>query len=402
MAILAPIFTALFDYTQSVPTLTLTDPGTEYSSGLAVTGWFSITQPDGLTRAGNATAPDITLSAPTAGVFSIPLRLACDGTVQQGTYTIVYTVAATGYTNGVKSYTFVFNLTIPTGAITTIFDVFTPLLTATDATVYTVAGYNAVITRVFTGLIQAINELVTTTGTLLTLSYGGQFYDSEYTLNLASTIVYTNATLTWLSAKVSLTAQNPSSTGLLQANTPLSCVALLNQLTTYQNTVNNQDCNCSNSTLNASLTTAQALLNQINALMAAATYTGLYALIVAFENIVLNNQFAYTNTGAVIQPFVYTCGQSGGGGGSTVVPVSVAFTVGSAGYLFNGLNTATFASLATGSGNPKSVVVFAKGGTSLTPGIDYTFTPSTGNVLLLNGAVFTNGENVNIFAIYNT
>jgi len=403
VAQLVPIFTVLFDYTQSVPTLVLTDPGTEYPGGVAtlIQGFFYLTQPDGLTRSASLTSPDIAWNGSALNAFSMPLRLDCDGKVQLGTYTITYSVQATGYTGGSLTYTFLYDVVAPTGLITASFDVFTPALSVSDATNYTIPGYSTSISRTLSALINAVSTSVTTTGATLPLVYNGSYYDSAYSVTLAAQVLYTSGTLSWLTALVNIAAQLPSTTGTLTANTPPTCVAMSNQLIAYQNTVNTQGCD-ENSSLFASLTTAQALLNQINTALAAGTYTNLYALIVAFENIVSNNQYAYTNTNVPIAPYNYTCGGSGsgGGGGNVIVPISIQFTVGDSGYGFNGLSAVTFPSLATGVTNPKSIVVFAKGGTVLRPGIDYTFTPITGGIALLNGAQFTTGEGVYIYAQY--
>lgn len=387
-------WTALFDYTQAVPTLVLTDTGT-YPAGVPalVKGNFTITQPDQLVRSNTdfVTAPDVLWNGTALNQFSIPLRLDCKGNVQTGLYTITYTVAATGYTNSFLTRTFEFVLAPVTGVITPAFDVFTPSLKAVDASIYTQAGFTDAESRTFTGLIQSNGVLISTSGTSLDLVYNGSYLDSMYTLTLNTVVTYTGNPLSWLSAKMNVAAS------LLQAaNTPPSCSSMINQLTTYQNQQTAVGCGCATDT-----SAAEALLNSINTNLGNKTYSGLYNQILAFENIVTYGNYVYTNTGVAIPAYVYNCGSGGSGGGSgTVNSVTLSFTVGEPGYLLNGQSQAVFSALATGSGNAKTIVIFTNGGTPMQPGKDYTFTPATGTITLLNGQIFTTGAGIYIFAIF--
>lgn len=387
-------FTALFDYTQSEPTLVLTDTGT-YPAGVPnlVKGNFTIKQPDGLTRTNtDFTQPDVSWNGTSLNAFSIPLRLSCEGQVQLGTYTITYTVQATGYDQGYITKTFSYTLVAPTEVLTTSMDVFTPNLSVTDSTNYVQPGFTDVVSRTITALVSAVSNTLTTTGSTLSLAYNGSYYDSNYTLTLSGTVTYTGNPLTYLSAKFPLYVQQSA-----DAYTPPSCSSMINALTAYQNTVESTGCGATEA-----LNTATALLNAINTSLGAGSYSqSLYQQILQFEAIVTNGQYAPTHTNLPIAAYVYNCGSGGTGGGGGVSSVTVAFTVGDPGYNLNGQSSAVFSSLATGTGNAKQIVIFTKGGVNVQPGLAYTFTPSTGTITLLNGDTFVTGDQIYIFAIYS-
>lgn len=396
----------LFDYTQTVPTIVITDTGS-YPGGVAdlVKGNLTITQPDGMTRQNaDFSNPDIQWNGTALNTFSMPLRLDCNGGVQQGVYTITYNVQAAGYSSGFITKSFAFTFTIPTGVISPNFDVFTPSLTAADNTAYNVPGFSYTINRLFSGYFTPATGAVTvsTSGATLDLKYNGSYWDSAYTLSLNSILTYTWLSENYLTVKCLVTAQNPLSTGVLTANTPPSCQSMINQYNTYRSQVEALACACGSSDLvTSNLNEATALINSINTNLGNATYTGLYNLILSFENIVTNGTYIYTNTGLAIAAYVYNCGSGGsGGGGGTVNSVPVSFTVGQPGYLIAGQNNVTIPALATGTGNPKTIVIFQKGGLTEVPGTNYNFTPATGNIQLLAGDIFNNNEQVYIFAIY--
>lgn len=390
MPSLNPTWSVLFDYTEKV--LTLNDTSS-YPAGVPqlVKGNFTITQPDGLTRSNkDFSNPDISWNGTALNTFSIALRLDCKGEIQNGVYTIRYDVQAQGYDNSYLTRTFEFVINDITADITYDFDVFTPDLSCKDSTDYTQAGFTSSLDRTLEALILSNGVLLTTTGQTLDLAYGGNYIDSRYTFTLDTIVTYTGNPYTWLSAKIKVYQQLTDA-----ADTPPTCKAMINQLNTYQDNIN--ECGCV-----TSLNRAISLLNSINSSLASEDYSeALYNQILAFEDIVTYGGYSYENTGDPIPAYNYDCGCSGSGGGGSISSVVVSFKVGDPGYDLNGKSSATFSSLATGSGSAKTIVIFTKGGLPMNPTTDYTFTPSTGKIDLLLGAKFSTGEQIYIFAIYN-
>jgi hypothetical protein len=210
MAISDLSFRVMYDLT-GPPTLVLTDTTASTPAGLV--GIFAITQPDGYTRTGNISSPDITFAG---GSFSFPLTLDSIGGVQCGTYTIVYT-ATTNILEPSTDFTrtYVFDYTAPTLVLTEDFDVFSPLLRYVDNTSYPRASYtNGPVTRSWTAVSTPTGTITGSTQTF-TISYLGQYYDANYTIGLTSTLTYTHFTYPWLTVQeivtksVSTFAQTP-------------------------------------------------------------------------------------------------------------------------------------------------------------------------------------------------
>jgi hypothetical protein len=106
----------------------LTDPD-NYPAGVGIyiRGVFSVTQPDGISVDGNFTSPDVYSSGGQLVVATKELRLASDGVaLQNGLYTITYTVQCTGYTDTVLTKAFTLDYASPSVIITPLKDVFTP------------------------------------------------------------------------------------------------------------------------------------------------------------------------------------------------------------------------------------------------------------------------------------
>ena len=185
-------FNVKFDLT-SAPTLVLTDTST-YPAGAI--GIFTVTQPDGYQRTGNFSSPDITSSG---GTFSTSLRLSSTGTPQCGTYVIKYEIKTTDTVISTFTRTFTFTYEAVDLDIKQNIDVFTPSLTLVDNTTYQVSTYNqGSVTRSWlanstpTGNITSVLQAID-------LKYNGNYYDAEYAVSLASTILYQHQTYSWLS-----------------------------------------------------------------------------------------------------------------------------------------------------------------------------------------------------------
>lgn len=183
-----------------IPTLVLTDTTTSPPVGFV--GIFSITQPDGYTRTGNISSPDI----PSAGSsFSYVLTLDSTGQVQRGSYTIVFTGAAPGYISTDFTRTFQFQYLPVTLSLTEEFDVFTPKLEYIDSTVYQVANYNNTsVTRAWTAVSTPTGTITGNTSTF-DVKYLNQYWDAYYAITLSSSTVYTHQVYTWLTVEETIT-----------------------------------------------------------------------------------------------------------------------------------------------------------------------------------------------------
>jgi hypothetical protein len=188
-------FNVRFDLT-GTPTLVLTDTTTSPPAGLV--GIFAITQPDGYTRTGSISTPDISVAG---GSFSILLRLNSSGGLQSGTYRIVYTGNAPSYLSTDFTREFVFDYQAPSLVLTEDFDVFTPDLKYIDSTVYSKSGYtNGGITRAWTAISTPTGTITGSTATF-DVVFGGQYYDANYVIALTSSLLYTNTTYNWLTVQ---------------------------------------------------------------------------------------------------------------------------------------------------------------------------------------------------------
>lgn len=359
-------FSVQFDLTGDKPVVVLTDTG-NYPAGVSalVKGNFLITQPDmGTFGKMNFDDPDIGYSDGALMTYRYSSRGACDGPVQAGTWSITYTVKATGYDITTVKKTFYVAYTEPKMAIEADFDVFTPLLQYKDKTDYSLSGFTSSVTRTWN--ISADTAGITITGSSVnqSLQYSGNYYDSAYLATLSSIITWTSATYGWLTIKDKLSVNSTD-----YANTPPACGTLMDQLRNYSDGL---DCGCSGP---GQFGIASTLLNVINKAMADANYDGLYANIARYENIVLGS-FSYVNTGAKMKPYVYDCGAI------TVVNTAanvvtggevISWTVGGADYAAypqNGESSFTDARLFK-----KTVMFMNKGNIPLTPGVDYTYNP---------------------------
>jgi hypothetical protein len=185
-------FNVRYDLT-GAPTLVLTD-ATTFPVGAV--GIFTITQPDGYVRTGNFATPDITSSG---GTLSTGLRLSSTGGVQCGTYNIKYEIRTTDLVISTFTRNFVFQYE-PVGLVMKEnFDVFTPNLSYSDSTIYTVPNYsNTAPTRAWTAVSIPTGTKTSTTAAI-NLQHNGSYYDAVYTITLASTLTYSHQTYAWLS-----------------------------------------------------------------------------------------------------------------------------------------------------------------------------------------------------------
>ncbi len=226
-------FSVQLDKSVTTPVIRLTDTGT-YPAGVTpyITGVFSVTQPDGISVTGTFTSPDISGGGGTA---TKELRLSTTDTIQNGIYSITYTIDCIGYDTTILTKTFTIAYTAPTVIITILNDVFTPQIQAVDGSIYAQAGFTTTsTTRAWSADIKYVSTTVqTVTGTalLFDMAYATNYYDAFYAISLNVTVVYTmTGSYTWVSVKDLIEA-----TSQLDAFTPPTLAALqlsLNDLKT--------------------------------------------------------------------------------------------------------------------------------------------------------------------------
>lgn len=188
------------------PLIKVTDTSTYPGNvDLYIEGVVSVTQPDGISVDGSFTDPDIYSSGGELTVAEKELRLDDDDTsLQNGVYSITYTVNCTGYDTTVLTKTFTLDYTAPTIIITNLKDVFTPDLSVVDGSIYSQAGFTTTTTtRAWSADISYVGSTVqTVTGTqlLFDMAYSSAYYDAHYAITLGVTVTYTmTGSYTWVS-----------------------------------------------------------------------------------------------------------------------------------------------------------------------------------------------------------
>lgn len=162
-----------------------------------VKGCFKVTAPDGTIIYNNAnfSSPDVN-GATATWELEVAIPANADGTLVQGTYTIVYTTQITDGTHSMYSLTnnatYDFDYTSPTISITQTVDCISPLFTTVDITDYTVDDILPSITRTMklyypVGSAGYASPLTTSSTTIST----GTFYQNTQTTSVSSILVYT-------------------------------------------------------------------------------------------------------------------------------------------------------------------------------------------------------------------
>ena len=216
-------FNVRFDLT-GAPKLVLTD--TTASAPAGMVGIYTITQPDGYVRTGVIASPDTVAG----GVFQYNLSPDSIGGPQCGNYTIKLTVTAPGYFSTDFTRTFAFSYAPVSLSLTKNFDIFTPNLSYSDGTNYSVAGYSTgAVTRSWLSNSTPTGNL-TSSGVSINLAYQGQYYDAVYTTTLTSSLVYQHTTNAWLSVAESL-----AKTEVASACTPKPLDELVQMLESFRN-----------------------------------------------------------------------------------------------------------------------------------------------------------------------
>lgn len=287
----------------AAPIWTLTD-NSVYPVGVVPTGIFTITQPDGITRTGTFTSPDISGGVLTT---SIALRLTSDLLLQQGEYTIKYEVAADGYVPTLLSRTFTVTYTKSTVVLTELFDLFTPSLEYRDDTVYSAGNFTQTITRGWSAIIGTVGTLTGTNSATFDLKYGASYYDAAYTISFTATLLYQSSAYSFLSIADRLTK-----TVNTDAYTPPSSAQLVTDLTSLKTKLDGLINSCQNyDTVKADYEYAYTLYTHAMKRICAGDKVNVDTYIQEIINIVNGNVGVYpAHTNAAISPYAYDCGSS--------------------------------------------------------------------------------------------
>lgn len=314
-------FSVTLDYTQNK--FVLNDTST-YPGGVetGITGIFDITHPDLIREDGVWATPDIIYSGASLTTALRTLRRNSTNKPQTGSYTIKYTVDHAGYTPTTLSRTFTFDYVPVTASITENFDVFTPNLNLVDATVYTKAGYTTASTvRAWSIVVGTVGTVTGSTSTL-SLAISGSYYDATYVGTLASTVTYTNNTLTYLSVKDIISGAVST-----KANTPPDTCSLLAYLTTIKSRLDLLIDTCQPyDTAKKNYEYASDLYFHILERLKAGSTSGVIDYVTEFLTIYFNATPPYINTNTAISPYVFCYAVAAGDITKYFVTMSVTAT----------------------------------------------------------------------------
>jgi hypothetical protein len=295
------------------PQIVLTDTGS-YPAGIPqqLIGWFSVTQPDGLTVGGSPTSPNVTWSGTGLTPATFALRLDNANGFQQGTYAIQYSIRVPGYTDTILSRNVYLTYISPVLAMSNTLDEFTPDLKVSDLTGYDQSGWTTVsVTRNWSVLINNVlgtERTITGTTNPFDMNYQGSYYDSLYDITLTATPNYQLQGNTWvslidkLSLEQTLQAEIPPTLTVLQAGLTALKVQLdgLNpNAFNYQAALNNYNL-------------ASSIYDNLVRRGSAGDLSGLDTYVWQLQKIFNNNvNPTYVNTNGVIPPYIWP--SSGGG-----------------------------------------------------------------------------------------
>lgn len=280
-------YTVALDNSGATPIITITDDSS-LPEGTVVTSYnVTIVQPDGIPVTTNL------VSGGSIVTKSIELRLANDGTLQNGTYITNAVVIATGYENTIKNKLFRLQYTKPTISLLPKIDVFTPNIKAYDNTDYNPLGLTFVsVERSFIGVIDSVSgtqQTLTADTQLFDLGFDGSYYDAQYVVTLSS--IFKNNTIDGLSIIDKLDAIIT-----FDAFTP----STLSQLLTGLNTLKKED------KFGNRYTKAVAIYEQIVAQGSVGYTVGLQEYVIQLENMIAGYSLNRQHTNSVIPVYVFS------------------------------------------------------------------------------------------------
>ena len=294
------------------PTLQVTVTTTA-TSPLLLTGYFDVTQPDGIKESGNYTTPDITGASL---VFTKTLRLNSLQSYQKGNYKITLYANHPSYTPGTFERDFEFTYKTVTQSISEDFDLYTPELKYTDNTVYALGGYTIDSESSAWSATSLAGTPTPSTTSVFDLAIGGEYYDAIYYTTYTKIVNYS---LSWLTIRETFTY---TKTGI--AYTPSAMTILLGYLTSLKTELDASGCPA---TLQKLYEKAETLYSHIRSRVCAQSTTGLKEYFDQFYSLTHNYQpQIYVNTGAIIPYYDFSTGC--GGSGSSTLSYAMRATVG--------------------------------------------------------------------------
>lgn len=293
-------FDVILDYTQDKVAITDTS---NYPAGVApgITGIVAFTQPDGITEEGDWSNPDVWWVGGFTYGFK-PLRRDVNGGPQNGTYSVTYTIDHPDYLPSSKTKIFELNYTPVTQNTEKVLDLFTPYAAVTDKTNYTAngfvlaSGYPQWFWDVQIGNIGS----KTANGPTVDLIYNGNYYATEYTVNLYVLPNYVHTTYTWLLVADIIRLPEMK----FQLYTPPTIVELQDILKTIKDRTN--DGSCDNHDAMQNYIYAYTLFSNILDLLATGNTGPIYDYIQEIMNIYLNSLYVFISGGLPIPPYNYT------------------------------------------------------------------------------------------------
>lgn len=253
-------FSVQFDLSGS-PKLVLTDT-TPYTGSEAedIVGYFELTYPDGITRTGNYTSPDVEWDGSELPAFEFSLRLDSQQNVQRGQYVLTYYADHPSYTPTSITRTFQWEYSEKTLTLTKDFNVFSPELFYRDETNYAQSNYDITSQSWdWTAVVGSVGSPAPGTTADFDLAISGVYYDAVYTIIFQTDLLYTHQSYSWLTVlqryteEISTTADTPCS--------PNALISCLNELKAELDEAVN---NCTNyATLKARYEYANALLTHL-------------------------------------------------------------------------------------------------------------------------------------------
>lgn len=403
-------FSIILDKRQpSVTGLKFTDTGS-YAGGIAVnfTGYYSVTQPDGITvQTGSFTAPSIYWSGGALVPSLSQLRLNTANTFQSGNYVITYVLRCPGFSDTTLTKTFYLSYTAPLVSLTPAFDLFTPDLQVVDQTNYLQTGMSLTsTTRAWSALIKTVlgtPQNITSSAINFDLNYSGSYYDSEYDVSLTVNPLFTlDAPYGWVTA-----IDNLQQTATYFAQIPPAIASLDSSMETLKNLL---DANVNNAAtypgILQSWLTANSLYSDFrrrgcDGLMQGLEVT-LYQLLKIFNN---NVNPMYVNTNTAIPTYNFECGTGGSVAWSSITgkpaTANIEWVVGAGGFPGNGATSMTDSRFA---GASVAQIVFFRNGQpqfSADPGDgnSYYTKASTGSNTINFSTALNTGEEIKIAII---
>jgi len=309
-------FAAILDNSGTSPTVRIID-NSAYPPGVAnqISGLLSITQPDGITDANtDFSHPNIYWNGGSLVQAQRPLRLATNNKLQNGSYSITYTVRCIGYTDTVLTKTFSANYTAPVPVLSPAFDNFTPQLKVIDGTNYLPGNITFIsCVQSWAGLIRSVggtNQNIIGSGVVFDLAYGGSYYDAAYDITLTSVVTYE---IPDVSPWITLVDKIVSVTQTFNSEIPPSLSQLLQGLTTLKSKLDASINNPNYQALQQGYSYAVSLYYHLVTRGSTGDLSGLSTYVYQLQ-VIFNNGITppYNNTNTPIPAYNW-----GGGGSST-------------------------------------------------------------------------------------